>query len=47
MTEEELRLYAFLLAERIEGEKATSADVLIAAEQIYEFLNGGPLRAKH
>ena len=47
MTDEELRLYALLIAERIEGSNAPSSRVLLMAERIYKFLIGGSLAAQH
>ena len=46
MTTEELRLYALLLAERIEGAKATTPEVLVAAVAILAFLTP-PAPVKH
>jgi hypothetical protein len=40
MSDEELRLYALLLAERFEGPKANTAELLAAASEILEFLRG-------
>ncbi len=46
MTDEELRFYALLLAERMEGAKAMTSEVLAAAEAILAFLKG-PEKVKH
>lgn len=40
--DQQLRLIALAAAIKIEGDKALSADVLAAAQEIYEFLAGAP-----